>query len=725
MKNNKYFYILSIIGTLLVIAIAVGSSYAFFTNTKIHSTATVITSGDLKLELNDGNVIGTPKEMIPGNSIVKQFSVKNTGSKAVAYDIYLSEILNDFADKSDLVYSISSSDGGYNSSSDAEVPSEVGLQSKIIDSYVIGAGETQSYELTIKFLSKNKNQDNNKGKTFSAKIQINDYKNYTIAILKPGRTVSGVFETLAGSSYNINYLEKATTLDENANKEIVSTDDSTTPVYVWYDSNSNTLYYYSEASKIYLNENSECLFEKLGIRSFNIKDFDSSHVTNMDYMFLDCYYLSDLDLSGFDTSNVKSMERMFYYCSGLVNLDLSSFNTSNLENMEHMFEECYNLVNLNLSSFDTSNVTNMYGTFSDCSKLVTLDISVFDTSNVTNMWHIFEDCTSLRTIYVGEYWDTDSIQSNTPMFRNDTNLVGRAGTTFDSNHTEVDYAHVDNAVRPGYLSFKHNPNCPFKYDGRVVIRFMTGDEGRVSQTIYRNLNTTLGNFDEPEIFFDELAFDGWYFDKAHQEPIDSSYAISSQEFGEWNYILKIYAKYKIAYINENGYNYYSDSDWMGYAVEGQTTIYPKSRRLVKQANNNGTDYALYIRKKYVDGECVRNDPCGYQNGREYCVNSNFWVETIGSTSYSSQDLETVKAAFKADIEAAFEGTEKEMTVNCRTSTYSGGSAYVTCDADYFDGTYNVGLEYVIQNKGFASADAGYPTQCSVWADGKIICSMNW
>ena len=48
----------------------------------------------------------------------------------------------------------------------------------------------------------------------------------------------------------------------------------------------------------------------------------------------------------FDTSNVTDMSCMFVNCSSLTELDLSSFNTSKLVNMSNMFSGCDALKNL-------------------------------------------------------------------------------------------------------------------------------------------------------------------------------------------------------------------------------------------------------------------------------------------------------------------------------------------------------------------------------------------
>ena len=708
-ETSKYFYILSIIGALLVIAIAVGSSYAFFTNTKTHSTATVITSGSLTLELNDGAVVGTTQNMIPGDSITKSFSVTNTSNQALAYDIYLSEIFNNFADKSDLVYRINSTDGGYNTLSDTEVPSEVGLQSKIIDSHVINAGDTQHYTLTIKFLSKNKNQDNNKGKSFSAKIQINDYTSYKIAMLKDGPTVNSTMGTLAGSKSNITSVRRATSLDENATKEVVSTDDSSNDIYMWYDSNGSTLYYYTDASRIYLNEDSSSLFEEFyHVKSIDTEIFDTSNVTNMYCMFYDNYALTSIDLSNFNTSGVTDMGYMFYECNSLKSLDLNNFNTSNVENMECMFMYDNDLESLNVSSFDTSNVTNMYGMFYDCSYLISLDLSNFDTTNVTDMGWMFgelydleslnirsfdtsnvvtmegmfydfdyltsldlssfdtskvEDMegmfkysNSLEVIYVSELWDTSLVSYGSDMFDDCYNIVGEKGTEYDSDYTGLDYARVDEGEsNPGYLTFKASPDA----GKSITITLHPGEGSLSSTTINATIGQTLGELPTPTLSDSDMELKGWYSDSEFTNEVTSSTKVTKK-------LTDLYAKYDYK-LNANGYNYWNEESpsWNGYSSTSVPEhVYPNYTYIISQDNPS------FMRTLYENGLPNGHEPCVYYNDKVFCMKQGYWESIIGSRALSSANGATVAESLKNDMEEAF-----GLPVDHCSSSYSHAFCY--------------------------------------------------
>ena len=447
--SNKYFYIISIIVALLVIGITITASFAFFTNSgSTTGTATVITSGSMSLELVDGEVVGLSQGMVPGQKVQKRFKVRNTGSLPTTYNIYLSEIINTFADKSDLVYRLTSTDGGYNTTSDQEVPSEVGEQSKIISNKVIDANQEHNYILEIEFLNKNENQDDNKGKTFSAKLQINEYKN--IAVLQTGQEINNKMKKLANPNEdmddyiewfndgNIKSIQRATTLDQNATKELISTDISTSPVYIWFD--NGILYYYSELEKIALNQDSSYLFSNLEeVTSIDLRSFDTSLVTNMSNMFKYTYELESLDLNYFNTSNVTNMSEMFYCSSSLSDIDLGSFDTSNVTDMSRMLAGLSGLTNIDLSPLDTSRVTNMKEMFSGLSGLTTIDLSPLDTSKVTNMSYMLSNMSSLTTI--------DLSPLNTPNVTDMSGLLyGLSGlTTIDlsplntSNVTNMSY----------------------------------------------------------------------------------------------------------------------------------------------------------------------------------------------------------------------------------------------------------------------------------------------
>ncbi len=177
--KNKYLNLLFVISSLLVLSLVTSFSYAYF-NAKVkgNDTAyeTVITSGQMSLLLNDGTIVAL-NSALPGSSITKTFKVKNTGTVATTYDVYLSELVNTFVDKNDLVYTLTS-ETGCQTISETVVPNVVGEQSKIVSSCSINPNMEHEYTLNITFKEDNTIQDDNKGKIFNAKISLNEYKEH-------------------------------------------------------------------------------------------------------------------------------------------------------------------------------------------------------------------------------------------------------------------------------------------------------------------------------------------------------------------------------------------------------------------------------------------------------------------------------------------------------------------------------------------------------------------
>ena len=200
-----------------------------------------------------------------------------------------------------------------------------------------------------------------------------------------------------------------------------------------------------------------------------IENLKTDHVTTMFAMFDCCNSLTSLDVSKFNTENVTRMNDMFSDCRSLTSLDVTNFNTAKVTDMCDMFINCSSLTSLDVSNFKTDSVTNMSFMFIECSGLTSLDLSNFNTAKVTDMSKMFAHCSGLKTIYVGEEWSTAAVTSGGDMFYNCTKLIGGRGTTYDENHTDYTYAHIDGGTsNPGYFTDKNAPVIEATFDGRVL-----------------------------------------------------------------------------------------------------------------------------------------------------------------------------------------------------------------------------------------------------------------
>ncbi len=193
------------------------------------------------------------------------------------------------------------------------------------------------------------------------------------------------------------------------------------------------------------------LFKNVVFKALDLSSFDTSNVTDMRSMFENAE-IENLILDNFTTGNSANLSYMFK-SSKIQNLNLSSFDTSKVTNMRGMFSFS-KIQNLNLKGFDTSNVTNMQEMFRSIN-IDILDLNSFDTSKVTNMNAMFYSCPNLVTIYVGNKFTTDAVTRGSNVFLKSTNLMGGAGTVYDANHVDKEYARVDGGTSsPGYFTLK-------------------------------------------------------------------------------------------------------------------------------------------------------------------------------------------------------------------------------------------------------------------------------
>lgn len=143
--------------------------------------------------------------------------------------------------------------------------------------------------------------------------------------------------------------------------------------------------------------------------------FDTSQVTSMNGMFIDCASLTTLDVSHFDVSHVTDMAGMFYLCVSLEKLDLYHTDMDDVTNMGYMFAGCTNLGQLDVSGLSTGSVTDMSYMFAYCSSLTALDVSGFDTGSVTDMSGMFGHCSSLNSLDLSGF-DLSSLKTYEGMF---------------------------------------------------------------------------------------------------------------------------------------------------------------------------------------------------------------------------------------------------------------------------------------------------------------------
>ena len=116
---------------------------------------------------------------------------------------------------------------------------------------------------------------------------------------------------------------------------------------------------------------------------------NTSGVTSMDTLFIQCYSLSKVAI--FDTSNVTNMLGLFSRCTSLSSVP--RFDTSNATRIGGMFAYCPITT---VPLFDTSNATAMGSMFAGCKSLT--GVPLFDTSKATDMTDMFNGCSALKSL---------------------------------------------------------------------------------------------------------------------------------------------------------------------------------------------------------------------------------------------------------------------------------------------------------------------------------------
>ena len=504
---------LSIITIISLFTLAViGFSYAYF-STEITGEGKYVTldTATLKLKYTDNTVLSLDNA-IPGDFVTKTFTVENIGTKKVSYNIVWNNLINtinnydlqlDMKCKSYKDYNTSSkTESGECKSFYKAVPyTETSISKDIKRNNEIEKGITHEYTVTITFKNRSYNQNDNLNKSFSGKIDLEEYVDpspeavyctfdgelkqgaeyvngqYTYRYKKEGISSSSGLNwySISTDGWGVQLTDKTSTDAVTSslctyinNKPVVSMKymfaySQATTIDVSNFNTSNvinmgSMFYNSQATTLDVSNfdtskarNMSYMFSSSKATTLDVSNFNTSNVTNMYAMFLSTK-VSVLDVSKFDTSKVTNMSYMFSG-SEATTLDVSNFNTSNVTNMGSMFYYSQ-ATTLDVSNFDTSKVTDMSKMFSS-SQATTLDLSGFNTSNVTNMSNMFNKATNLKTIYVSNKFITDKVNSSTYMFSDCPNLVGGAGTKYDANHVDKTYARIDGGTsNPGYFTAK-------------------------------------------------------------------------------------------------------------------------------------------------------------------------------------------------------------------------------------------------------------------------------
>ena len=178
-------------------------------------------------------------------------------------------------------------------------------------------------------------------------------------------------------------------------------------------------------------------YKNLHLFDIDISNWDTSNVTNMNFMFAGRFDIDGLtpthdlptafngNLGIWDTSNVIYMRRMFFYTTEF-NYDINTkvvrpsgaiytaWDVSKVEKMNEMFGQALKF-NEELDNWNTGNCTDMSFMFYNASEF-NKDINSWDTSSVTNMSGMFSYATNFNGIITA--WDVSQVSDLSGMFDN-------------------------------------------------------------------------------------------------------------------------------------------------------------------------------------------------------------------------------------------------------------------------------------------------------------------
>ena len=277
--------------------------------------------------------------------------------------------------------------------------------------------------------------------TYSKKILVTAITNYvpTSATFIPGPDVNNAIRN-ANIGHDVEFFKKSNVAPANlATATVVSTADSDLPIYLWYDQVKKTIFWWSNADTVYINEDSNHMLANINdnstlVQLIDMRGINTSRMKNAHHMFWTKEGLTKhIDLSEFDTSNLEDVGYMFSTPYETVStaqidpIDFSHFNTSKVKIMTGMFAGSY-LPSIDIRNFDTRNVVDMQYTFAGLKNVRHLDLHGFDVSKVNNIGAIFSGNPTLVSLNLAN-WQLDSIHAMDSLFAGmhaltDLNLTG-------------------------------------------------------------------------------------------------------------------------------------------------------------------------------------------------------------------------------------------------------------------------------------------------------------
>ncbi len=350
---------------------------------------------------------------------------------------------------------------------------------------------------------------------------------------------------------------------------------------------------------------------------------------------------------------------------------LRYLNTSQVTDMSWMFSNCHQLWAIDVGGFNTAKVTNMAGMFNACWNLRGLDLSSFNTSKVTDMRAMFFSCGSLQTIYVLDGWTTAAVTQSSGMFEYCSDLVGGNGTTYDDNHIDAAYAHIDGYnYGPGYFTIPINNEAYACYTYDNTLSFHCDRIRSFRDTRTYDLNTGATN-----VAWDT---DGTNTDVT-QVVIDPSFANASPT-STYDWFFGMENLQSIQGLRHLNTNMVTNMGWMFSGCE----------------QLNAIDLSGFLTSRVTDMSFMFWG-CTNLKSLDLTSFNTAKVTKMPSMFYGCNHLETIIVG--DDWSTAAVTDSEDMFYNCTNLVGGQGTTY---DASHVDKTY-AHLDYGTSNPGYFTA----------------------
>ena len=177
-NNKRQTIFLSVVGIATLLVAIIGATFAWFSaqvTGNDTASSVIVQTATLGINYTNGNEIKL-LNAIPGANQQKTFTISadENANTNQSYKIKWDIVDFDFADKSDLVYTLTGTgnDAGgtlVNVASKTEVPTS---SAAIDGTGILAPTETHTYTLYVEFKETGSDQNSNQGKKFAGKIQV-------------------------------------------------------------------------------------------------------------------------------------------------------------------------------------------------------------------------------------------------------------------------------------------------------------------------------------------------------------------------------------------------------------------------------------------------------------------------------------------------------------------------------------------------------------------------